>query len=100
MLYKKKISCALVLMHGGGEGAEGGAPGGQLVTEGFIRITINEQPYELRGTVGDLMTSEPVAIVIDEAHNICPAEPGDPLTALVTADALGKRRGRSGDHST
>ena len=31
---------------------------------------------------------EPVAIVIDEAHNICPAEPGDPLTALVTADAI------------
>jgi hypothetical protein len=31
---------------------------------------------------------EPVAIVIDEAHNICPAEPGDPLTALVTEDAI------------
>ena len=31
---------------------------------------------------------EPVAIVIDEAHNICPAEPGDPLTALATADAI------------
>ncbi len=31
---------------------------------------------------------EPVAIVIDEAHNICPAEPGDPLTALTTADAI------------
>jgi DNA helicase HerA-like ATPase len=31
---------------------------------------------------------EPVAIVIDEAHNICPAEPGDQLTALVTADAI------------
>jgi uncharacterized protein len=31
---------------------------------------------------------EPVAIVIDEAHNICPAEPGDSLTALVTADAI------------
>ena len=31
---------------------------------------------------------EPLAIVIDEAHNICPAEPGDPLTALVTADAI------------
>jgi uncharacterized protein len=31
---------------------------------------------------------EPVAIVIDEAHNICPAEPGDPLTALATADAV------------
>jgi uncharacterized protein len=31
---------------------------------------------------------EPVAIVIDEAHNVCPAEPGDPLTALATADAV------------
>jgi DNA helicase HerA-like ATPase len=31
---------------------------------------------------------EPVAIVIDEAHNICPAEPDDSLTALVTADAI------------
>jgi uncharacterized protein len=31
---------------------------------------------------------EPVAIVIDEAHSVCPAEPGDPLTALATADAV------------
>ena len=31
---------------------------------------------------------EPVAIVIDEAHNICPAEPGDPITALATEDAI------------
>jgi DNA helicase HerA-like ATPase len=31
---------------------------------------------------------EPVAIVIDEAHNVCPAEPEDPLTALATADAV------------
>ena len=31
---------------------------------------------------------EPVAIVIDEAHNICPAEPGDPLTALATEDVI------------
>ena len=31
---------------------------------------------------------EPVAIVIDEAHNVCPAEPGDPLTALATEDAV------------
>jgi hypothetical protein len=31
---------------------------------------------------------EPVAIVIDEAHNVCPAEPEDPLTALATADAI------------
>jgi uncharacterized protein DUF87 len=31
---------------------------------------------------------EPVAIVIDEAHNVCPAEPGDPLSALATEDAI------------
>lgn len=31
---------------------------------------------------------EPIAIVIDEAHNICPAEPGDQLTALATSDAI------------
>jgi uncharacterized protein len=31
---------------------------------------------------------EPVAIVIDEAHNICPAEPADPLTSLSTEDAI------------
>jgi DNA helicase HerA-like ATPase len=30
----------------------------------------------------------PVAIVIDEAHNVCPAEPDDPLTALATAEAI------------
>jgi uncharacterized protein len=27
---------------------------------------------------------EPVLIVLDEAHNICPAEPSDPLTAIAT----------------
>jgi len=31
---------------------------------------------------------EPIAVVIDEAHNVCPAEPDDPLTALATADAV------------
>jgi hypothetical protein len=31
---------------------------------------------------------EPVAIVIDEAHNVCPALPEDPLTALATEDAV------------
>jgi DNA helicase HerA-like ATPase len=31
---------------------------------------------------------EPVAIVIDEAHNVCPAAPDDPLTALATEDAV------------
>jgi DNA helicase HerA-like ATPase len=31
---------------------------------------------------------EPVAIVIDEAQNVCPAEAADPLTALATEDAI------------
>jgi DNA helicase HerA-like ATPase len=30
----------------------------------------------------------PIAIVIDEAHNVCPAEPADPLSALSTEDAI------------
>jgi DNA helicase HerA-like ATPase len=33
-------------------------------------------------------TREPIAIVIDEAHNVCPAEPADLATALVTEDAI------------
>ena len=31
---------------------------------------------------------EPMAIVIDEAHNVCPADPADPVTALATEDAI------------
>ena len=31
---------------------------------------------------------QPVAIVIDEAHNVCPAKPEDALTALATEDAI------------
>jgi uncharacterized protein len=30
----------------------------------------------------------PIAIVIDEAHNVCPAEPADLLSALATEDAI------------
>jgi uncharacterized protein len=33
-------------------------------------------------------TREPIAIVIDEAHNVCPADPGDPITTLATEDAI------------
>jgi DNA helicase HerA-like ATPase len=33
-------------------------------------------------------TREPIAIVIDEAHNVCPAEPADPIAALATEDAI------------
>jgi DNA helicase HerA-like ATPase len=31
---------------------------------------------------------EPVLIVIDEAHNVCPEEPDDPVTTLVTEHAV------------
>ena len=31
---------------------------------------------------------QPIAIVIDEAHNVCLAEPGDRITALATEDAI------------
>ena len=31
---------------------------------------------------------EPIAIVIDEAHNVCPAQPAGPITALGTEDAI------------
>lgn len=31
---------------------------------------------------------DPIAIVIDEAHNVCPVEPADPITALATEDAI------------
>jgi DNA helicase HerA-like ATPase len=31
---------------------------------------------------------EPVLIVIDEAHNVCPQKPDDPVTALVTEHAV------------
>jgi uncharacterized protein len=31
---------------------------------------------------------DPIAIVIDEAHNVCPAEPADPITGLATDDAI------------
>jgi uncharacterized protein len=31
---------------------------------------------------------EPIAIVVDEAHDVCPSEPADPLTALATRDAI------------
>jgi uncharacterized protein len=30
---------------------------------------------------------EPTLVVIDEAHNVCPREPGDPVTALATEHA-------------
>lgn len=31
---------------------------------------------------------EPTLIVVDEAHNVCPSEPGDPITAIATEHAV------------
>lgn len=31
---------------------------------------------------------EPTLIVVDEAHNVCPSEPGDPITAIATEHAI------------
>jgi uncharacterized protein len=31
---------------------------------------------------------EPIAIVVDEAHNVCPAEPAGPISAFATEDAI------------
>ena len=36
----------------------------------------------------DRARREPVAIVIDEAHNVCPAQPAGPLAALATETAI------------
>jgi hypothetical protein len=33
-------------------------------------------------------TRDPIAIVIDEAHNVCPAQPDNRLSALTTEDAI------------
>jgi DNA helicase HerA-like ATPase len=41
------------------------------------------------GRLWELRTRrEPVLIVIDEAHNVCPADPADPLTRLATEHAV------------
>ena len=43
---------------------------------------------------------EPILIVIDEAHNVCPREPGDPVTALASATLRGSRRRGGSSAST
>jgi DNA helicase HerA-like ATPase len=42
----------------------------------------------LRGLWDRRLARRPVLAVLDEAHNVCPAEPGDPLTALATEHAV------------
>ncbi|HWM11067.1 MAG TPA: ATP-binding protein [Solirubrobacteraceae bacterium] len=42
----------------------------------------------LRGLWERRLRREPVLLVVDEAHNVCPAVPGDALTALATEHAV------------
>jgi len=42
----------------------------------------------LRGIWDRRLDRRPVLAVLDEAHNVCPATPGDPLTALATEHAV------------
>ena len=42
----------------------------------------------LRGLWDRRLERRPVLAVLDEAHNVCPAVPGDPLTALATEHAV------------
>ena len=42
----------------------------------------------LRGLWDRRVERRPVLAVLDEAHNVCPAVPGDPLTALATEHAV------------
>ena len=54
--------------------------------------TRDEQSLVAATVLGDLWRRRaerrPVLIVIDEAHNVCPAEPSDPLVALATDHAI------------
>lgn len=51
-----------------------------------------EQALTAEAVLGELWRRreerKPVLIVIDEAHNVCPAHPEDPLTALATEHAV------------
>ena len=42
----------------------------------------------LGGSGGGASERKPVLIVVDEAHNVCPARPEDPLTAIATEYAV------------
>ena len=54
--------------------------------------TREEQALASAAVLGELWRRReerrPVLIVIDEAHNVCPARPEDPLTAIATAHAV------------
>jgi DNA helicase HerA-like ATPase len=54
--------------------------------------TAEEQALVAAATLGELWRRraerEPVLVVIDEAHNVCPAEPAGPLAAVATELAI------------
>ena len=54
--------------------------------------TSEEQSLVAAATLGELWRSraerDPVLVVIDEAHNVCPARPAAPLTAVATEAAI------------
>ena len=54
--------------------------------------TPQEQALAAEAVLGQLWrqreSRRPVLIVIDEAHNVCPASPADPITALATGHAI------------
>jgi DNA helicase HerA-like ATPase len=64
---------------------------GVVVDLGSLR-TRAEQALMAAGVLGELWRRReerrPVLVVIDEAHNVCPAEPEDRLTALATDYAV------------
>jgi DNA helicase HerA-like ATPase len=81
-------------------GADGGSleelvqPGGSrcLVADLGSLATREEQAVAAEAVLAALWRRrairEPMLIVIDEAHNVCPARPEDPLTALATEHAV------------
>jgi DNA helicase HerA-like ATPase len=50
--------------------------------QSLVAATVLERLWRARAD------RQPIALVIDEAHNVCPARPEDPLTALGTEDAI------------
>jgi DNA helicase HerA-like ATPase len=73
------------------EELEPGGPRCTVVDLGSL-ASAQEQALTAGGVIEGLWrrraSRDPIAIVIDEAHNICPAEPGDPITALATDSAI------------
>jgi DNA helicase HerA-like ATPase len=55
---------------------------GSRAEQSLVAAAVLERLWRRRGD------RDPVAVVIDEAHNVCPSRPEDALTALATEDAI------------